>query len=64
MVLHVSGSIFPRLVTLLDGPIAFEFGKDRLVRFPHEVRQDVQPAAVGHAEDHFAGTGSGGESPP
>ena len=39
----------------LDRPLPFELADDLLVRQPDRVREDVQPAAVRHAEHDLRG---------
>ncbi len=45
----------------LDRPLALELAQDRLVRPPHDMGEDVEPAAVRHAEHDFVGPAPRGE---
>ena len=55
VVLHVVGPALRRGRGLDACPSGLELGEDRLVADPDHVRQDVQPAAVCHADHHLAG---------
>ena len=48
VVLHV-----PFIVESVAPRLPFEFAEDDLVRFVEQMGQDVEPAAVGHADDQF-----------
>ena len=52
VVLHV-----PRSLHRFGIEIALELLENLAVRLPHDVGQDVEPAAMGHAHDHFGHPG-------
>ena len=54
MVLHVAGAALGHRGVDVHRLLALELGDDRLVRPADGVREHVQPAAVGHAEDDLA----------
>ena len=60
VVLHVVGPALRRGRGLATGASRLEFGEDRLVADPDDVRQHVQAAAVRHADHHLAGALVGG----
>ena len=45
----------------LDRPLALELAQDLLVRAADDVREDVQAAAMGHADHDLVRAGGGGE---
>ena len=61
VVLDVAGSALDIGRDDLDRPLAFELAQDLLVRHADRVREDVEPAAVRHADHDLVGTGRGGK---
>ena len=61
VVLDVAGAAFGSRHDGLDRPLALELTQDRLVRLAERVREDGEPAAVGHADHDLVCAGLGGE---
>ena len=61
VVLDVAGPALGVGGDRLDRPLALELAQDLVVRAPHHVRQHVEAAAVGHADDDLADAVGGGE---
>ena len=61
VVLDVAGAALRDRGHGLDRGRALELAEDRLVRAAQVVGEHVEPAAVGHADDHFAGALGGRE---
>jgi hypothetical protein len=61
VVLDVTGAALHVGRDHLDRPLAFELAQDRPVRQPDGVRQDVEAAAVRHAQHRLAGSRRGGD---
>ena len=61
VVLHVAGAALGIRPDRLEQPFALELAHDHVVGPADGVREDVQPAAVGHADDDVAGAVLRGE---
>jgi hypothetical protein len=53
VVLDVAGAAFLGRDDGLDRPLALELAQDRVVAEPERVREDVQTAAMSHADHDF-----------